>query len=291
MGLIDIDDRFDQLAVARLRHQLAAHPMMATERLAALALRSDPDHVRFHAGHRELATPMGAVLHTDPTRRELRDALDHLDRAGAFVQILDVRRDPAYRALVDEMLDEVVRHLPRGDRALVNRDAAAFLASPGSVTPFHLDHEQNFLCHIRGAKTIFVWDHRDRVAASELALEAFHGFGRLRHATYRPELQPRALAIALAPGDCVYMPMGSPHAVSTGDDVTVTFSVLMNTQTSMGVVESYRANYVLRRLGLSPRPIGDSWVRDSLKRYAVGAALRVRDLARRRSGERHARWY
>ncbi len=37
-----------------------------------------------------------------------------------------------------------------------------FLASPQSITPFHLDHEQNFLCHIRGPKTFYVWDHRDR---------------------------------------------------------------------------------------------------------------------------------
>jgi len=291
MTFIDIDDRFDQLKIARLRHQLADHPLMTAEGLAALALRVDPEHVRFHAGKRQLDTNMGRMLTTDPTRRDLRHALGNLHDSGAFVQILDVRSDPAYRAVVDAVLDEVSAVLPVRDRQLRNRDAAAFLASPGSVTPFHLDHEQNFLCHIRGAKRFYVWDHRDRSVIGERELETFFGEGKLRDLSYRPEIQPRAQVIDLQPGDCVYMPMGSPHAVSTGADITVTFSILMNTASAFEQVEAYRANRVLRRIGLSPRPVGDSWVRDSLKRHTVGAVRKMRDLARGKIGERRLQWY
>ena len=291
MALMDFGVSFNQMKIARLRHQLAEHPLLSTESLAKLALRSDPDHVRFHDGERRIETDMSAMLRTDHTRLRLRKAIDNLHRADAFVQIINVRHDPAYRALVDEVLDQLLPHLPPRDRALLNRDAAAFLASPGSVTPFHLDHEQNLLCHVRGTKTFYVWDHRDRSVVTERALEQFYHEGTLRDTPYRPEIQPKAHAFELMPGDCIFMPMGSPHAAATGKEITVTFSILFNTRTSFDMVETYRANRVMRRLGLSPAPVGDSWVRDSLKRRTVGAVRRARDLARGRSTERRLQWY
>src|SRR5581483_8597841 len=128
-----------------------------------------------------------------------RRAVDQLHRARAFVQIINVRSDPAYRALVDAFLDEETRVLPEGAGELLHRAAAAFLASPRSVTPFHLDHEQNFLCHIRGKKTLWVWDPLDREVVSERALEVFYREGTLREVRYAPSYQARASAFELAP--------------------------------------------------------------------------------------------
>ena len=292
MRFTDLDGSFDQLKIRRLRHQLADHPLMTTESLAELALRLDPEFVRFHEGERRVSTNMGTMLRTDDhDRRRLRNAIDNLHEAKAFVQILNVRSDPAYRALIDGFLDEVAQLLPPRDRQLLNRDAAAFLASPGSVTPFHLDHEQNFLCHIRGAKTFHVWDHRDRSVVTERALEIFYREGKLREVVYHPDMQPKAQSFELTPGDCLFMPMGSPHAASTGRDITVTVSILLNTQSSFDLVETYRANHLLRSLGLSPAPVGDSQVRDSLKRHTLEAARRVRNFARGRGTERRVQWY
>jgi hypothetical protein len=261
--------------------------------LAELALRIDPDYVRFHDGERHVGTDMNGLMTTDSTRQHLRHALENLHQAKTFVQMINVCSDPAYRALVDEVLDQVLPFLPPRDHHLLNRDAAVFLASPVSVTPFHIDHEQNFLCHLRGPKTFYVWDHRDRSVVSERALEIFYRERRQREVTYRPDVQPKASVVELTPGDCIYMPMGSPHAASTGKDVTVTFSVLMNTRTSFETVETYRVNYMLRRLGLSPKPVGVSEVRDSLKQRTLGAVRRVRDLAQGRGEEKDRRlhWY
>src|ERR1051325_5624857 len=184
MRLIDIVGQFDQLRFTRLRHQLVAHPLMTMQGLSELALRIDPRYVRFHDGERSVGTHMGSLLQIDPTRQNLRHALDNLHRKKTFVQILNVRSDPAYRAVIDEVLDDVAAVLPPRDRSLLHRDAAAFLASPGSVTPFHLDHEQNFLCHIYGPKTFHVWDHRDRATVTERALEVFYHEGKLREVVY-----------------------------------------------------------------------------------------------------------
>jgi Cupin-like domain len=291
MKLIDIGGSFDQDAISLLRHQLADHPLMSTSSLVALALRLDPNYVRFHDGDRVVGANMDEILAKDPSRARLRHAIDNLDKAKSFIQIINIRSDPQYDGLLDEIFEQVLPFLPRRDRRLLNRDAAAFLASPRSVTPFHLDHEQNFLCHIRGPKTFYVWDHRDRSVVSEQDMEAFYRRRRLRKSSYRPELQQKALAFDLKPGDCVFLPMGSPHSAATGDDITVTFSVLMNTQSSYEIVETYEVNYELRRLGMSPKPVGASELSDSVKCRALGAFRRVRSLARRRSSERQLRWY
>ncbi len=287
---------FDQWRMARLHHQLAAHPLLTLDQLAALAMRSDPRHVKFHDGERSFAMDFGAALAADEGRKGLQRALDHLDRRRAFVQILDVRADPLYRELVDECLDEVERHLPRGDR-LLNRDAAAFLASPGSVTPYHLDHEQNFLCHVAGAKRLFVWDHRDRSVVPERALEVFYrgwGWGDPKvvgEMGYRSSIVPKAAVFDLEPGDVVYMPMGSPHAVETGREVTATLSILFNTRSAMRLVNAYRANHTLRRLGLAPRPVGASEARDALKSGAFQGLRAARALLRGRWPSSAVRWY
>lgn len=268
MSFLERLDSFDPARITRVRHRLAEHPLMTNDSLAELAMRHAPQYVRFHDGEREFGTVFGDILQVDPERKALRRAIDNLGKARVFVQINAICHDAIYRALLDEFLDEVKALLPPADRGLLNRDAAAFLASARSVTPFHLDHEQNFLLHIRGPKTLNVWNGQDRDIVSDRALEIFYAEGTLREVRYRDEVQPRAQVFELGPGDGVYMPMGSPHAVKTGDGVTATFSMLLNTRTSVHEMEKYKANYVLRRFGLSPAPVGSAPAREEVKRRA-----------------------
>jgi hypothetical protein len=145
MRVLDVDGRFDQMKFCHLRHQLAGHPLMTVESLAALALRLDPAHVRFHEGERTVGTHMGDMLTNDPTRQSLRRTLDNLHNAKAFVQIVNVRSDPDYRAMIDEVLvflegrtNEVIgRVRQRMELAVVlgkrSRDQLPALVHPGTV--------------------------------------------------------------------------------------------------------------------------------------------------------------
>jgi hypothetical protein len=265
---------FDQTAVRRVHHELAQHPLMTAERLGEFAMRQEPQYVRFHDGRREIGTDFGAVLTTDPARRSLQRALDNLDAkdAGVFVQINCLRLDPEYGALIDAFLDEIDRALPPRERGLLYRDASAFLASPGSVTPYHLDHEQNVLLHMHGPKTLYVWDGHDRSIVPYDQLEAFYANGS--QVPFRPDLANRGQSFHLQPGDGVYMPAGSPHAVQTGGGVTVTFSMLFVTRASMRTIETFKANHAFRGLGLSPSPVGAKPAQDEVKRQTY-RALRV----------------
>jgi hypothetical protein len=262
---------FDETKVTRVRHNLVTHPLMTMESLIELALRHDPKYVRFHDGERQFGTVFGDILSTDPGRSALRRTIDNLGKGRVFIQINAICHDSIYRRLLDDFLNEVGQMLPTGDRGLTNRDAAAFLASRDSVTPYHMDHEQNFLLHLHGPKTLHVWDGRDRSIVSNEALEIFYGEGTLREARYKDEFEKRAQVFELQPGDGIYMPMGSPHAVRTGAGLTLTFSMLLNTRSALREIETYKANFALRRMGLSPAPIGSAPAREAIKLGAYRA--------------------
>ena len=91
------------------------------------------------------------------------------------------------------------------------------------------------------------------------------------------ELGQRAHVFEMHGGETVFMPMAAAHAVKTGGDVSVTFSMLMNTPSSMLEADIWRANYRLRKLGLDPLPFGESRLRDALKARALRAIRGVRD--------------
>jgi hypothetical protein len=286
-----LEGPFDQDKLQHVRHQLSQHPLMSRESLGALAMRHPPEFVRFHDGVRGMATKLGDVLGVDPKRDRLRKCIESLESAKTFVQIINVPNDPMYRPLIAEFHAEVAELFPRGQRDFVNRDAAAFLASPRSVTPYHLDHEQNFLLHVAGPKRLYTWRHDDRALVSEQALEVFYGEGSSRDVHCPDDAKAKARVHDLQPGDGVYMPMGSPHAVETGDGVTITFSMLMNTRTSMERVGSYEANLKLRKFGMSPTPVGSA-ARDYLKRGALQMYRRSKELVRpRRKRASTSPWY
>jgi hypothetical protein len=269
MRLLETMGPLDQDVIRPIRHHLADHPLLTVDRLAEAAMRQDPKYVRFHDGERKFETSFGSILSMDPGRQALRRAIDGLGSARVFVQINRLYLDPVYRPLIDAFLDEVDALLPARERGLVRRDASAFLASPASVTPFHVDHEQNVLCHLRGPKTIHVWDGRDQAVVPMRAREDFYAAST--PLPFRPEVAERAQVFRLAAGDGVFMPMGSPHALQTGAGITATFSMLFNTRASIAKIETFMANYALRRFGFSPSVVGTKPVEDEVKRRAYHA--------------------
>jgi hypothetical protein len=73
--------------------------------------------------------------------------------------------------------------------------------------------------------------------------------------------------------------------VQNGPEVSISFSITFRSQSSQGRELVYRANARLRRLGLSPRPPGESILIDSTKRRAFAALAELKRMLRRRGDE------
>ena len=86
----------------------------------------------------------------------LRDTFDGMEKAGSYVLIRNAQLDPAFNGLVDDILDEVKTLVDPIEPGMCQRIAYVFIASPGSVTPYHMDRDINFHFNVRGTKWISI---------------------------------------------------------------------------------------------------------------------------------------
>ena len=191
-----------------------------------------------------------------------------------------VERDPAYRLLLDDCLADVKAAPSRLSAGMRDPHAFIFVSSPGAVTPYHMDPEENFLLQIRGTKTLSVFDRADRRVVSEPDIERFLT-GAHRNLAWRDEFQGRARTFDLRPGLALHVPFASPHWVQNGPEVSISFSVTFNTHASMRTLHAHRLNARLRRWGVAPVPVGRSVLRDGVKQLVSRVSARLEKLAAR----------
>ncbi|MDB5300392.1 MAG: Cupin superfamily protein [Phycisphaerales bacterium] len=259
-------------------HQIARHPLFSLPRLIELSKSLPPEYVEYNAGNIPISidsrlTPQNGLSIEETIRR--------IEENRSWMVLKRVEQDPEYNQLLNECLDEVAPYAEALGPAhrIHSRAGAIFISSPGSVTPYHMDHETNFLLQIRGTKFLNVFDPTDRSLLSEQELEGYFCSTTLhRNLVFKDEFQQKATVFTLTPGLALHVPSTAPHWVKNGPDVSISFSVAYQTPASDRVIALYDANARLRRLGLRPTPPSRSRFRDSLKLGVSSMVTRVQKL-------------
>lgn len=259
-------DAFDPWRIGEVRHRLCDHPLLRIDALIALAQRLEARRlVRSHSDAATAGSSFAEAPNLHPNRRDAAATLSDLANAHAWTSLLNVQADPVYRGLVDEVLDAVRPAIERRDPGMCFRAGWIFLSSPGAVTPFHIDHEHNVILQIAGRKRLYVWDPFDREVVSERAQELFHDRHSREGVVWNEAFRRRARVFDLEPGMGGYMPSTAPHMVENGDEPSITASFTYYTDSTRRRELLYRGNAQLRRMGLSPMPVGVSAARDGFK--------------------------
>jgi hypothetical protein len=255
----------------RVRHRLAGHPLFALPRLLELARALPAEQVEHNAGN----VPVSLRPELTPrTELSAEETVRRIEECQAWLVLKNVEADPEYRALLAECLAEV-EGLGHPDATQIDhREAFVFLSSPGSVTPYHIDPEWNFLLQVRGRKCITVFPPDDRALLTEEELERFYA-GAHRNLVFKEGLRALGRPFDLGPGEGAHVPVTAPHWVQNGPEVSVSFSITFQTRRSERRGALYRVNHWLRRRGLRPRPVGTSPWRDALKWAAFRAVRRT----------------
>jgi hypothetical protein len=169
-----------------VRHRLTDHALLQLPRLIELATVLPESSVEYNQAdlpieQEYLATPRNGLT-IDQTMRQIEDC-------KSWMVLKNVERDPQYKALLDECLEEIAPHVRTMSPQLEHREAFVFVSSPQAVTPYHCDPEHNFLLQIRGNKVMTIFDRGDPRAISERHMEAMAsartGICRIRK-TWRP---------------------------------------------------------------------------------------------------------
>jgi len=275
---------FEPRRVMGVTHGLAGHPLLQLSSIVELGERlAKRGAVRAHNASANPGTSFMDAPGTHPTKLSIEETLRRIESAEAWLSLMDVELDPLYRGLVNDVLDDVRPIIERVDPGMHDLAGWIFVTSPRAITPYHMDHENNFILQMRGQKSVHVWDPLDREVVTERSLELFHGKWSRELVIYREEFQSRAYTFDAKPGMGAYMPQTAPHWVKNGDDVSITMSFTYYTRATQERRLLYRGNQRLRELGLDPQPIGQSPARDAVALAALRGLERAKRLARGRN--------
>jgi hypothetical protein len=256
----------------QFRHSLADHELLQLPRIALIAERM------LTAGHLEKFVALGGRS-SKPDKKfsamlpqqKLAETVRQLAEANVWLKIssADVA-DPKYAELLQDILKEFEELAGFPMRQQITWSSLTlFLSSPMVVTPYHIDHESNFLFQIRGEKDLSLFDPNNRELLPEREIEDFYA-GNFEAAAYRAEAQSRGQVYHLAPGVVVHHPPLAPHWVQNSNNVSISASVGFCLRFLDRRARIYQVNHYLRKAGMRPTAPGISRFRDSLKAATIG---------------------
>jgi hypothetical protein len=260
-------------------HNLAEHPQLKLDALFRLAERLPPAEVLHWNGAIKIDDNIDNASKTHATGRSLRDTFDHIEDAKSYVLIRNAQLDPSFRRLMDDILDQLQPQTDPIEAGMCERISYIFIASPRSVTPYHMDRDINFHFNLRGQKWISIWDPFDREVLPEVGLESLFTDWNAPRPPYLSQYEPRGRTFELRAGQGVHHPFTAPHAVRYGDEVSASFTVTFNTRATRRRAAAHFVNGAIRRMGVAPTPVGKRPVEDELKFAALGLYRRAKAVA------------
>lgn len=259
------------------RHHLSGHPLFKLTRLAELAKTLPPSIVEYNAGKIPVSLPDWE--NTPYTGLSAEETVRRIEECGSWLVLKRAEAAPDCLSALNDVLDEIEPLCEEIEPGMCEREGAIFVTSPGSVTPYHMDHEINFLLQIRGSKTVSVFSASDREVLSDLELERhFSGPAIHRNMAFHERYQKRATVFELKAGYGLHIPTTDPHWIKNGDGVSISFSAAFKTRASLHRGAVYKLNGQLRKVGIKPAPYGQGALRDAVKYQAsrvVGRARRM----------------
>jgi hypothetical protein len=236
----------------KIGHRLQDNPLFTLPRLIELAQRLPQSRVEYNAGNLPVSvdpksTPLNGL--------SIEDTIARIEQCQSWMVLKNVELDPQYSDLLDECLAAIRPYSEQVAPGMRQREAFIFISSPGSVTPFHIDPENNFLLQVRGTKQVQLFDASDRLVLSDSDVEAFY-CGAHRNLVYNEEYSSRGQWYDLGPGEGLHFPVIAPHWVKNGPAVSISFSITFRTNSSDALATLYRLNRKLRGYRLPAAPVG-----------------------------------
>ena len=273
--LIELNwDNFNPWRVQELQHDLAGHPLLQLERLVEFGQRLEGTPQVFTFNNAAKANVnFNAVARKFPNRKSVAETMLGAETAQAWMLLRHVQSDPAYRDLIDTVLDSVEQHIGRPDPGMYYRAGWIIVSSPRTVTPFHFDPNHGMLLQIRGSKMVYAWDRNDTHVASERARDRYHYRHSMDLLQWQDDFRERAHAFRVRPGTGVYLPLTSPHMVETSDEPSITITCSYNTRATRRCSLVHATHGLIRRTGIEPSPVGRHPLFDSLANAGAEALL------------------
>ncbi len=292
MQSFDNHDVLNQLdsAAFKFTHKLLGHPALSLENLARVLPALSAERVAYSKGLLKVGDDFEGTFKESTNGKErssdrgIEDVIENIRTSNSYIMVnrpeVDSSFAPLHRQLVEDV-ETLMRRLNVGDKA-IDPQLFLFIASPNSITPFHIDRYSTFLMQFRGSKQVSVFPQWDDRAVSSAHREAYISYSNTK-LPWNEEIDALGTTFEFTPGEALHIPFIAGHHVRNGsNDVSISMSIIFNTEQSMAWRRALRFNHSARRLlaplSLTPAPIGTQPWRDNTKAKAWDTITKVRSL-------------
>lgn len=255
----------------KLTHDLVSHPLLELDALADLAEQMPLTSVEYNRGD----LPVGLSEKPAGAGRTIGQTIREIDTANSWAVLKNIEQDPAYAALLQELLEELREVIEATTGPMLTPQGFIFVSSPDAVTPYHFDPEHNVLMQLRGRKAMTILPPGDEQFAPDLAHESYHT-GGARELPWKESFADRGITLKLEPGDALYVPVMAPHFVRNGPEPSISLSITWRSNWSYEEADARAFNHMLRRAGFSPASTRRWPKRNRAKALGCRIARRIR---------------
>lgn len=266
----------------KFRHTLMGHPALDLANLARVIPALPKDQVMYSVRQLQNGDDFESTFRKRPEAQTIEETIENIRVSDSYIMVSSPQVDASFAPLYKQLIADVesLMHTRGLGGEAITPKLYLFIASPNSVTPFHIDRYSTFLMQFRGNKQVTVsqpWD--DRVVSVK-DCENYVSYVNT-HLPWAPEKDAYATTYDFNPGDALHIPFVSGHHVRNGgSDVSISMSIIFNTAQTMAwrsaLNFNQRARKVLRHVGLAPAPVGNRPLSDSAKArfWSLWARLR-----------------
>ena len=261
----------------KIGHQLSQHDLFSLSSLIELSKAMPSESVEYNAGN------LPVTQNPDETPQNglsISDTIERIEKCESWMVLKNIEQDPKYNELLENCLAEVKPYAELASQGMTHKQGFIFISSPGSMTPFHVDPENNFLLQIRGTKEVWMFGQDDREVLSEQQIEAFFS-GAHRNLEFKESYRERGQKFDLLPGEGLHFPVVAPHYVQNGPEVSISFSITFQTQDSAERQSLHRFNRQMRKLGLDPSNVGANPAADARKKTLLSVMRSAKRIVKR----------
>lgn len=266
----------------KFTHKLMEHPALKLESLSQAIPAMPKDRVMYSLGKLKNGDDFEETFLTRPTERSIEETIETIRISNSYVMVAGPEVHPSFASLHRELISDVenlMRRLGVGTMA-IDPKLYLFIASPDSITPFHIDRYSTFLMQFRGSKEVSVFPQWDERVVASAHRDAYVAYSNTR-LPWQQETDALGTKYEFHPGEALHIPFIAGHHVRNGSsDVSISMSIIFNTAQSMAWRRAMNFNHYARRLlgrvGVTPKPVGQDVWRDGAKSRVWGAVAGVR---------------
>lgn len=218
---------------------------LSRQELTELILRLPADQVAASESKADVNADILTADRQHPIKKSLRETLENLETSNSFIKVRAPETDSAFLGIYSHLEAQLQELAEATGTSLKDYTMFLFLASPGAITPFHLDKYSAFLLQLSGEKKVHIWSPWKHDKLEREQIEAFVSSTIPR--TPVTENLSGSIEHTISPGDGVHIPCTAPHWVENGSGVSISMSVHFTTQRARQKLDALRMNDLVRR--------------------------------------------